>query len=154
MSHRTIFFLFLLTVVPAGPVIQAETTPLLEPAPDFDKSPAFKTLLKVNSGAPAYEIHKIDYLLERVDRSAGTFIRNGEKHKGKTAAMHLRWKYQRYAQEVKSARDFAEKIASSSRKTRMNYKIMLKNGQIYPAREVILNELDRLENELKMRNSN
>lgn len=122
---------------------------LLEPLPVFETSPAFKALLKMNPGTSSFEIQKIDYLLGRMTNSTCAFIRNGEEHSGAIAALHMRWKYARYKNEVKTAEDFPKKIANASRKTRERYKIRLKNGNIHYADEILLNELEELNTALK-----
>lgn len=124
---------------------EAETTRLLEPAPSFENSPAFRAVLK----SPQSEPRKIDYLLERILRSTSIFVRNGEDYPGKTAVLHMRWKYSRYRHEVKTARDFAEKIANGSRKTGEIYRIRMNDGSAYPAAEILLNELKLLDQALE-----
>lgn len=125
-----------------------EAKPLLEPAPNVKKHPLFKTLVKAKLGTKVYEGHRIEYLLGRMMRSECTFFRNGEKHTGKTAAMHMRWKYEKFHKEVKTAEDFVEKIASGSRKTQESYKIKLKDERIFPSKEILSNELQLLDQAL------
>lgn len=135
------------TSIPAAHSVEAKA--LLDPAPNVKKHPLFKTILKAKQGSKVYEGHRIEYLLNRMMRSSCIFIRNGEKHVGKTAAMHMRWKYKMYQKEVVTAKDFIEKIANGSRKTRETYKIQLPDGQIYPSQDILSNELELLDRELE-----
>lgn len=131
---------------PAG--VRAETKPLLEPPPDYKASPAFRAILKAKPGSEIFEIRKIEYLLERLRRSKCLFIRNREEHKGEMAVLHMQWKYARYKDEIKTAEDFARKIADGSRKTREDYHIKRADGRIYSSTEILLNELAELDEAL------
>lgn len=147
--RKTVFLLSCLAVTAAfGQNAAADENTLLEPAPSFEKSPAFKVLLNRQPGSSGYEIKRIEYLLERITRTSSIFIRNGEKYPGKTAVLHMRWKYARYQQEIKTAEDFAQKIANASRKTQEEYKVRLQNGKLYRTTQVLLNELRYLDQAL------
>lgn len=148
MLPRLFFFLFL-AAVSAPQAFAEETKTLFEPAPNFQKSTAFKILLKTKPGTKLYEHQKIEYLLERTANTSCTFIRNNESFPGKEASDHLRWKYSRRLKEVASAEDFARKIADSSRASQKDYLIQTKDGRLHKARAIYLNELKLLENELK-----
>ncbi len=152
ISRKLYFLFFFLFLFSADSVLQADSRPeraLLEPLPVFETSPAFKALLKKKPGTGSFEIQKIDYLLERMTNSTCAFIRNGEEHSGAIAALHMRWKYARYKNEVKTAEDFPKKIANASRKTRERYRIRSKNGSIHNADEILSNELKELNTALE-----
>jgi hypothetical protein len=48
---------------------------------------------------------EISFLLDRVETSTHTFVRNGEDHTGKVAASHMRRKYAHFESKIKSAED-------------------------------------------------
>lgn len=73
------------------------------------------------------EPEKIEALLDTVENSGVTFIRDGEEHDGKWAREHLEDKMK----EIKganTAEDFITKIGSFSRATGKPYIIKLKDG--------------------------
>ncbi len=85
----------------------------------------------------------IDYLLQKIENSQGTFIRNGKKHKAKEAKEHLEHKVKMakrmfwfFGPEKEiSLQDFVEKIASKSSTTGMAYQIRLPNGKLHNTRD-------------------
>lgn len=90
------------------------------------------------------EPQKIQRLLKYTSNSDYTFIRNGEEHSGKEAARHLRLKYGFARDQIKTAEQFVEYLASSSSTTGEPYWIKTQTGK-YPARDVMFNELRRME---------
>lgn len=147
--RKCVFLLSCLALsVSLGQAINADEIPLLEPAPSFEKSPAFKALLKREPGASGYEIKRIEYLLERISRSSSTFIRNGENYPGTTAVLLMRWKYARFQKDIKTAEHFAERIANGSRTTGESYKIRFQDSSIHGMTQVLLNELKQLDQAL------
>ncbi len=99
-----------------------------------------------NTADKAYlEKIKIRYLIEAIRRSSLTFIRNGDSHKGAEAAAHLLWKYSQTEARVKTARDFIEGVASQSMPSGNQYLLKLSENKTYPLRDVLYNELERLE---------
>lgn len=132
----------------SGQAGEADNIKLLEPAPSFEKSPAFKVLLNREPNSSGYEIKRIEYLLERITRSSSTFIRNGENYPGRTAVLLMRWKYARYQKEIKTAEHFAERIANGSRTSGQDYKIRFQDGSISGVTQVLLNELALLDQAL------
>lgn len=141
-----------LTAVSSAAFIPAvfadDAAPLLEPAPDVKNSPAFQTLLKADPASKVYELHKIEYLFERITRSTCIFVRNRENHRGRIAVQHMRWKYNKYGSEVTTAEDFVNKIANGSRKTNETYRIKMKDGKIYKSKDVLSHELALLNDAL------
>ncbi len=141
--------IFLITLFSLSPVTLAlEPKPLLEPGPDFKNNAAFHAILKLKPGAATLEMRKIEYLLERIEKSKCVFIRNGEKHDGKTAAALMRWKYVRYRNEIKTAEDFARKIANASRKSGEGYTVKMADGRVLNSTQILLNELALLDEAL------
>jgi hypothetical protein len=57
---------------------------------------------------------EIDFLLDYVETSGCTFIRNGKEHKPESARSHLELKRKRGKRYYNSTEEFIEKIASSS----------------------------------------
>ena len=127
----------------------AEAAVLLEPAPDFDQSHSFKALRKASPGTKLYEMRRIEYLLERLAESTCIFIRNGEQYAGKTAAAHMRWKYGRFKNEIKTAEDFVRKIANGSRMTHEIYTTKTSDGKTWRTQDLLMNELLELNSAMK-----
>ena len=78
-----------------------------------------------------------------------SFIRNGETHSGSEAAAHLLWKYLQAGGRVQTTHDFIEGIASQSIQTGSRYWVKIPTGKTYPLRDILYNELQRLEQSLK-----
>ena len=57
---------------------------------------------------------EVEYLLEFVARSGCTFHRNGEDHNSADAADHLRLKYHSGKEQVNSAEQYIDRLASKS----------------------------------------
>ncbi len=66
---------------------------------------------------------EIQYLLEFVDNSGCTFIRNGKEYPPQKASEHLEFKYSKVKKRIKTTEDFVEKIASKSSITGKKYKV-------------------------------
>jgi hypothetical protein len=65
----------------------------------------------LSAATPAKEI---TYLLNRVEKSTLTFVRNGEPHSGMEAARHMRRKANYFGGRIKTAEDFIAKAGSKS----------------------------------------
>ncbi len=76
--------------------------------------------------------------------SDAAFIRNGRSYDAGTAAEFLRRKWRRHAEEVRSAEDFIEKIASASSTTGRPYLVRLPDGRELPCGDILSAELKRL----------
>ena len=95
--------------------------------------------------APA-EIAKIEVLIRHVQgMQDAVFVRNGKDYDGNVAARFLRRKWESKHDEISSARDFIDKVASVSSTTGQAYHIKLKNGQVLTSREYLLVQLANLE---------
>jgi hypothetical protein len=102
--------------------------------------------IAVGQTAPAAERQKIESLIKQVgDLKNAKFIRNGSTYEVSSAVRFLRGKWDANAAEVKSARDFIEKVASTSGTTGKPYLIRFKDGREIRSREYLLAELQKLE---------
>ncbi len=95
---------------------------------------------------PATEREKIEALIRHIENlKDAVFIRNGREYDARTAASFLRAKWRANDAEVKSARDFIEKVASASSTTGKPYLIRFKDGREVKSGEYLLAELRKLE---------
>ena len=116
-------------------------TPLLAPSHPIEQSVAFKRALKITPDRPEFQKARIDYLLERVSKSPYNFWRNGSQHTGKRAAAHLRWKMIRRYDQVKTAEDFIERVATRSKISGEPYLVLFPGGK-RPLGGVLHHELE------------
>ena len=97
---------------------------------------------------PAIEKQKIETLIKRVgDLKDGKFVRNGSAYESKTAVRFLRGKWSANSDDVKSAHDFIDKVASMSGTSGKPYLIRFKDGKEIKSSEFLLAELKKLESE-------
>lgn len=105
----------------------------------------------------ALEHQKIELLLEAVENSGATFIRNGEEHTSQKAREHLEYKYQRarkkflfFGPPIKvTARQFIDKIASESSTSGNPYFIRPQGAaKAVPTREWLNKKLEAIEKKL------
>ena len=95
---------------------------------------------------PVTEKQKIEALIKQVgDIKDAKFIRNGSTYEVSSAVRLLRGKWNANAAEVKSARDFIDKVASMSGTSGKPYLIRFKDGREIESREYLLAELQKLE---------
>lgn len=92
---------------------------------------------------------KIDKLILFIEKSNAVFIRNGNEYEAKEAADHLRMKRKKAGNKVKTAKDFIDLIASKSYMSGEAYKMKFKNGSILNTRDMLYNELRKLERNTK-----
>jgi hypothetical protein len=96
--------------------------------------------------APAAERQKIESLIKQVGRlTDAKFIRNGSTYEVSSAVRFLRGKWDANAAEVKSARDFIDKVASASSTSGKPYLIRFNDGHEIKSREFLLAELQKIE---------
>jgi len=96
--------------------------------------------------APAAERQKIESLIKQVgELKDAQFIRNGSTYEVSSAVRFLRGKWNANAAEVKSARDFIDKVASASGTSGKPYLIRFKDGRELTSREFLLAELQKIE---------
>jgi len=92
------------------------------------------------------EKQKIEALLKHIDElKDAKFIRNGTEHDAKAAAKYLRIKWERSDSQVKTARDFIEKVATTSSTSGKPYLIRLKDGKDQNLGEYLTAELKKIE---------
>lgn len=95
---------------------------------------------------PAAEKQKIDALINQVGAlKDAKFVRNGTTYEPATAVRFLRGKWDANKTEVKSARDFIDKVASMSGTSGKPYLIRFKDGKEIPSREFLLTALKKIE---------
>jgi len=134
------------------PVLFAEKTPsnLFLISNIHDNS--FYGIASSNKDDKVYlERIKIRYLIEAVQKSSLTFIRNNKTYKGAEAAAHLSWKYSFAGKRVQTTHDFIERVASQSIQTGSSYLARTPEGKTYPLRDILYNELERLEQFLALK---
>jgi len=106
---------------------------------------ASPSLIHAQSLSPV-EKHKIEALIKQVgDLKDAKFVRNGVIYEGSTAVRFLRSKWDANAAEVRSARDFIDKVASMSGTSGRPYLIRFRDGREINSREYFLGELQKLE---------
>lgn len=96
--------------------------------------------------ASAPEKQKIEALINQVgELKEAKFIRNGSTYEVATAVRFLRGKWEANNVQVKSARDFVDKVASFSETSGKPYLIRFKDGREIKSRDFLLSELKKLE---------
>ena len=96
--------------------------------------------------APAAERQKIESLIKHVgELKDAKFIRNGTTHDVSTAVRFLRGKWEANDADVKTARDFIDKVASASGTSGKPYLIRFKDGRETESRDFLLAELKKIE---------
>lgn len=73
---------------------------------------------------------EIDFLLQTVEQSGNTFIRNGKDHDGQEAASHMRRKFEHYLDkgDIHSAEDFIRLAGTGSLISGRPYRVRLEDG--------------------------
>jgi hypothetical protein len=95
---------------------------------------------------PIAERQKIEALIKYVgDLKDTKFIRNGSSYEVSTAVRFLRGKWEANDAQVKTARDFIDKVASFSGTSGTPDLIRLKDGKEIPSREFLAAELQKIE---------
>lgn len=89
------------------------------------------------------EMAKVNYLVNRVRYSDGTFVRNRQKYNGINAGQWLDYKIGKLAHEFDTVEEFIEKVASYSRRSGKSYYMIIDDVK-HPMKDVFYNELDRL----------
>jgi len=95
--------------------------------------------------AQATELSKIEALVEAVELSKQTFIRNGEAHSGADAAAHIRKKLEAKKDEIKSARQFIEVCGTKSELSGQPYLVRFEDGKTQPLAEWLTKTLAAIE---------
>ena len=90
------------------------------------------------------EKQKIEWLIACIAKQEGSFIRNGSEYTPSQAAEHLRMKWQKGGDKIKTAQDFIKHLASTSSVSGKPYQIQLKNGQRVNVGALLNAELKRI----------
>jgi len=99
--------------------------------------------------APAAERQKIEALIKQVgDLKEAKFLRNGWSYGVSTAVLFLRGKWEANDAEVKSARDFIDKVASISGTSGKPYLIRFNDVREVKSRDFLFAELRKIESQL------
>jgi hypothetical protein len=94
---------------------------------------------------PLSEKEKIEALIKHVEGlEDAVFVRNGVEYDAKTAAKFLRGKWEK-ASDVKTAKDFIDKVATKSSTSGKPYLIRLKGGKEVKGGEYLSKELEKIE---------
>jgi hypothetical protein len=95
---------------------------------------------------PAPEKQKIETLIRQVgDLKEAKFVRNGSTYAPATAVRFLRGKWDANKADIKTVRDFIDKVASKSGTSGKPYLMRFNDGKEIPSREFLLAELKKLE---------
>ncbi len=90
------------------------------------------------------EMARIEHLCETVERSKGMhFVRNGTTYPPDDAARFLRQKLKAMGDEVTTAEEFIEKIATKSSMSGMPYTVRFVDGREMPSAQFLRAELAR-----------
>jgi hypothetical protein len=88
---------------------------------------------------------EIESLLTYVSSLEGaSFLRNGKVYTGKEAAKHLRWKWEKAGDRVKTAEDFIKDCATQQYLTGRKYTIKFQDGTEKPCGDVLTEKLKDL----------
>lgn len=85
---------------------------------------------------------EIDHLLQYIETSDCTFIRNEETHDSQDAVEHIRTKYAYAKRRIKSAEDFIRYAATKSSMSGKPYQVIC-SGIKMPTAEWLTDELSR-----------
>ena len=99
------------------------------------------SLLALAAAADETMDREVQHLLQFVETSGCTFVRNGKDHDAADAADHLRLKYGRGGKYVNNADQFIERLASESSWTGKTYTVTCE-GQTRPSGEWLQEELE------------
>ncbi|MER3441527.1 MAG: hypothetical protein C4296_09160 [Gemmataceae bacterium] len=95
---------------------------------------------------PVAEKNKIEALIEHIENLRdATFVRNDRSYDAKTAARFMRGKWEANKADIKSARDFVDKVASVSSTTGKPYLIRFKDGKEVKSGTYLLQVLEKME---------
>lgn len=92
------------------------------------------------------EADKIEKLITAIEGLKGaTFVRNGQSYSTDDAVSHLRRKLGSAGQQIKTAKDFIEQLASKSSLTGEEYLIQMPDGKTIKSFEFLTQELEKSE---------
>lgn len=92
------------------------------------------------------EKEKIEKLILSIETLKGSqFYRNGSWYSASDAASHLRMKLGKAGSSVKTARDFIDRIASTSSMSGEAYKIKMSDGKVVTTHDFLYGKLKEIE---------
>ena len=91
---------------------------------------------------PAAEIETLLGYLKNLD--GAVFIRNGSEHTAAEGEAHLRMKWERQAEKIKTAEDFILLCGSMSSQSGQKYQIRFKDGTLQYSDEVLTKQLGEI----------
>jgi len=95
---------------------------------------------------PLTEKQKIDALINYVAQlKDAKFIRNGSEHTCKEAANHLKMKLKNAGDDIQTAKQFIQELASKSSLSGKPYEILLSNGKRVKSETFFLEKLKEIE---------
>ena len=95
---------------------------------------------------PPHEQTRIDRLIRFVESQKDMkFVRNGSEYSCAEAAKFLRGKLESMGGEVKTAREFIERIASKSSTSGEPYHVKFADGRLIPTAQFLGDELRRMD---------
>ena len=98
--------------------------------------------------APAPEKQKIETLIKELgELKDAKFVRNGWTYGPSTAVRFLRGKWEANDAEIKTARDFIDKVASISGTSGKPYLIRFNDGREIKSRDFLFAELKKIESQ-------
>ena len=107
----------------------------------------FLFLSLATAGAAAAPQSEIEGLLIYVQQLDGAvFIRNGSEHTAAEAAAHMRMKWEKQTDKVKTAEDFIALCGTQSLLSGERYRIRFKDGRTRDSAEVLRERLAELRN--------
>ena len=148
ISGLSPFFLVLLLICGAAKPVPKDYR--LVPTLSVDtETAAFQKAVAAQPDSREAELAKIEYLLERIGNSPYNFMRNGSRYQGKRAEVHLRWKFLRSREQIKTAEDFIQRVATRSKISGEAYEVILPDKTRHPLREFLSEELRLLNQALE-----
>jgi hypothetical protein len=102
----------------------------------------FLTLYSLYAQPPSYK-QEIQHLLNYVQKTDCSYIRNGESHNGDEARKHIQMKYNYFKDDIHSAEDFIRLSATKSTMWGNKYYIVCPHQNKIPSSQWLLQELHR-----------
>lgn len=94
---------------------------------------------------------EINHLLNYVETSPCTFIRNGSTHNGPDARDHIVKKYNYFKDRISTAEQFIEYAATKSTMSGKKYKVRCDDNE-YMTAQWLIDELHKFRNKIKANN--
>jgi hypothetical protein len=117
-------------------------SPARPPAKLFLLVAAVALIAPLRAASPTEEIEALLTYVKQLD--GASFVRNGEAYAPAAAEKHLRLKWEKAKDSVKTAEQFIADCASKSSMTGQPYEVRLKTGTVVRAEDLLRAELKRL----------